>query len=497
MAFIQQRVKPGLYRDSVALMRLSAALLARPGITQASLMMATPANRQALAQGGLPLPAEAELRPDDLLLTVAGDDLAAVGQALDWAELELGRPRAVPPAAAPDAAWRPQSLQEGARPAPAQLALISVPGEYAAAEALKALKLGLHVFLFSSGVALDDEVRLKQFAAQRGLLLMGPDCGTALIDGQPLGFANAVRRGGIGLVAASGSGLQEVMCLLDQGGGGVSQAIGAGGRDLHERVGGLTMLAGIERLARDPETRVIVLLSKPAPPAVAEPVLAAARRAGRPVVAALLGAGPQPLPGAGVQQAGTLEDAARLALAAEGLALPAVDLPPPWPPVPPRRWVRGLFVGGTLCAEARQVLAERLGPVAAPEGAEACPDGHFCQDLGAAALTQGRPHPMIDGRLRAERIARAAADPATAVVLFDVVLGYGASPEPLAPLLPVLAAAPPGVRFVAHVCGTEADPQRLSAQVAGLQQAGVTVLPTNAAAARLAARWAGLEGHHD
>jgi hypothetical protein len=306
-----------------------------------------------------------------------------------------------------------------------------------------------------------------------------------------------VRRGGIGLVAASGSGLQEAMSLINQGSGGVSQAIGTGGRDLHEHVGGITMLAGIERLAHDPDTRVIVVLSKPAPPAVALHMMQAARQSGKPAVAAFLGSDPTPQPTEGVQLAGTLEEAARLALAADGLGLPPVGLPPPNPPTPPRRWVRGLYAGGTLCSEARLVLEETLGAVIEPGPAGDGPDGHFCQDLGDAAFTQGRPHPMIDGRLRAERVAQAAADPTTAVVLFDVVLGYGASADPLAPLLPVLAAAPPDVRFVAHVCGTEADPQRLSTQIATLQQVGVTVLPTNAAAARLAARWARPEGNHD
>jgi succinyl-CoA synthetase alpha subunit len=375
--------------------------------------------------------------------------------------------------------------------------VISVPGEYAYAEALKALKLGLGVFLFSSHVSVEDEARLKQMAARRGRLVMGPDCGTALLDGRPLGFANAVRRGGIGLVAASGSGLQEVMCLIDQGGGGVSQAVGTGGRDLHEQVGGLSMLAGIERLGRDPETRVMVLLSKPAAPAVTRAVLQAAAASGKPVVAAILGAKVEELDQPGVHVARTLEDAACQALRLEGRTLPAGESPEAAPPEPPRRWVRGLFVGGTLCTEARLVLAEALGPVAQPGADDPWPAGHWCQDLGDEAFTRGRPHPMIDGRLRAARMAQAAADPTTAVVLFDVVLGYGASPDPLEPLLPVVRAAPAGVRFVAHVCGTEADPQRLSGQAAALQQAGVTVRPSNAAAARLAARWGNTGRAHE
>jgi succinyl-CoA synthetase alpha subunit len=413
-----------------------------------------------------------------------------------------------------------------------------VPGDYAFAEALKALKLGLHVFIFSSGVPLEAEARLKQLAERRGLLVMGPECGTALIAGQPLGFANAVRPGQVGLVGASGTGLQEVMCLIHNWGEGISDALGAGARDLHERVGALSLLAGLRLLAADPGTRVIVLISKPPAPAVADRVLAAAAAAGKPVVVAFQGAeraAPYP---AGLRLAATLEDAAREALAVLGRAAPAVDMPlvapaatgphpavlgagSPWPlprgkepqgrgtfgprralrrkptlvsAAPPRRWVRGLFAGGTLCGEAVHVLAQTLGPVAQPGAADPWPAGHFCQDLGDEAFTRGRPHPMIDARVRAERLARAAADPGTAVVLFDVVLGYGASPDPVGPLLPAIQAADPGVRWVAHVCGTEADPQNLSAQVEALSRAGVTVMPTNAAAARLAARLAAQPG---
>src|SRR4030095_10708603 len=126
----------------------------------------------------------------------------------------------------------------------ADIALISVPGDYAAAEALKALAQGLNVMLFFDNVAIADERAIKLYARARTLLVMGPDCGTAIVNGVPLGFANVVRRGDIGLVAASGTGLQEVTCRIHNLGGGISQAIGTGGRDLKDAGGGMPVLQG-------------------------------------------------------------------------------------------------------------------------------------------------------------------------------------------------------------------------------------------------------------
>ncbi len=479
------RVRPNLYRDSVALMRLAAALAARPGVARATAIMATPANCATLAAAGLAVPG-LDAQPDDLLLVAAGQP-EAVETALDWADAELTRAPAMPAAgAAPDR--RPGSLAEGVRHLPeANLALISVPGEYAYAEALKAVKLGLHVFLFSDGLALEDEVRLKHMADERRLLLMGPECGTALLAGQPLGFCNAVRPGSIGLVAASGTGLQEVMSLVHQGGGGVSHAIGTGGRDVEAAVGACTMLAGLRLLATDPSTASLVLISKPPAPAVAARVLEAAGAAGKPVVAAFLGLDRTLTLPPNVRLAATLEEAAQLALAGAGLAPLPVGEPALARAEAPRRWVRGLFSGGTLCSEALLILRGALGDVAGPGLGDGRRAGHWCLDLGAEGFTTGRPHPMIDGSLRAEWLQRVAADPETAVVLLDVVLGYGASPNPTASLLPAVARAGEGVRFVAHVCGTDADPQDFGAQVSALRAAGVAVAATNAAAARLAA----------
>jgi FdrA protein len=489
MSVLRFRVKPNLYRDSVALMRLSSALLARPGLSNATVMMATPANCAALAGSGFELPGNTRFTPDDLVLVVQGASETEVNAALDWAEAELARPPTATVNA--DTAVAPRTLQEGLRLGPgANLALISVPGDYAYAEALKALRAGLHVFLFSSGVAIEDEARLKQFATERGLLLMGAEAGTAIINGVPLGFANAVRRGSIGLVAASGSGLQEVMCLIHNAGGGISQAIGTGGRDLHEGVGATTMLAGLRLLQDDADTRVIVLLSKRPAPFVAARVLEVAVQTTKPTIVCFLGDEAGPIREAGLIPAYTLEEAARLALMADGQLRPeslSDETPSLHKSSTTRRFVRGLFAGGTLCREAILILQEALGPIAHPSVAQPWPPAHSCLDLGDEEFTRGRPHPMIDARLRAEKLLEGARDPQTAVMLFDVILGYGASSDPTTPLIQALQAAGSGPMFVAHVCGTDGDPQDLRKQLARLHEAGVVVAPTNAAAARLAA----------
>ncbi len=473
---IVTHVVASTYRDSVALMQLSVKLRELAGVEEASMIMATPGNLALLREVGL-LAGEVAARPSDLLVVVRARTAAAAQAAVADAQARLRADAATPTAAGgtPEAI-APRSLDMALAVAPASnLALVSVPGEYAAAEAAKALARGLNVMLFSDNVAIEDEVRLKRRAAERGLLVMGPDCGTAIIDGVPLAFANVVRRGPIGCVAASGTGLQQVTTLVDRLGVGVSQAIGTGGRDLSEAVGGLTMLAGLKLLAADRDTKVIVLISKPPAPAVAEKVIAAAAHARKPVVVNFIGAdaaarGKQP------HFARTLEDAAHAAA-----ALARGRKPPKGAPLPRHadagRRICGLFSGGTFCYEAELLLGPR----------------HELIDLGDDKYTRGRPHPMIDHRLRNERIVAAAKDRRVAVILLDVVLGHGAHPDPAAEMAPALRAARKAnrrVALVASVCGTAADPQGLARQEAALRKAGVTLAPSNAAAARLAAKLA-------
>jgi FdrA protein len=504
------KVFRNLYRDSVSLMQLSAKLGSLAGIRQASATMATAGNLELLRDAGLG-PGEVEAGPNDLLVALEGQEDALEG-ALAAAEAELTQA----PAATGDGGPRrmpPRSLEMGlAELASANLALISTPGDYAAAEALKALRLGLNVMLFSDNVALEDEIALKRYAREHDLLVMGPDCGTAIIGGVPLGFANVVRRGDIGAIAASGTGLQQVTCLIDRWGHGISQAIGTGGHDLHASVGGITMLQGLDALAADPATRVIVLISKPPHPEVAERVLDAAGATGKPIVVNFLGAGPESVRRPNVHPVRTLEDAARLAVAlADGgtgadTAARVDDIPEDLRLAPEQKYVRGLYSGGTFCYEALLLLTDAVGPISSntplePERMLADvwrSERHTVIDLGEDAFTRGRPHPMIDQTLRRERILQEAADPEVAVILFDVVLGYGAHPDPAGELAITLeevrsraAAAERGLALVGSVCGTAGDPQDLHRQEAALRDAGVLLAESNAQAVALAARIAG------
>ena len=484
-------VRADTYRDSVELMRVAAEIEKLGGVRRAALMMATPANRELLSGAGLLDGTGAAAGPNDLVVAVAAADRATADRALAEAARLLDEQATMSTPSADRSP--PRSISEAVSElAHANLAIISTPGAYATAEALKALKRGLHVFIFSDNVPVVDEVELKRLAVVKKRFVMGPDCGTAILDGVPLGFANAVRWGRIGLVGASGTGLQQVSCLIDRLGEGCSQVIGVGGHDLDERVGGLMMQAAIEHLAADPGTRVIVLISKPPAPAVARRVLDIARKSGKPVVVNFLGGVPAAIRDTGGRPAATLEDAARgaVALARDRSAdATAPSLTPTLAAaarVTARRFaksqrsVRGLYSGGTLCQEAALILGGGTT--------------HTTIDLGDDEFTVGRPHPMIDFRLRNERIVEAAKDRSTAVILLDVVLGYGAHADPAGALLPAIegatkaaARAGRGLAIVASVCGTPADPQGLDRQEQRLAAAGVLLAPSNAQAARLAA----------
>jgi succinyl-CoA synthetase alpha subunit len=398
----------------------------------------------------------------------------------------------------------------------ANLAIISVPGQYAAAEAWEALRNGLHVFLFSDNVPLKDEIALKRYAADHGLLMMGPDCGTAILNGVALGFANVVPRGPVGIVAAAGTGLQEVSTLLARRDVGISQAIGTGGRDLKDAVGGIAMLEGLKALQADPATEVLVLVSKPPAPGVARRVLEQVGAGDKPTVVCFLGGDPAPIAAVGAIPAATLQETAYLAAAEvegqvdspvdEVIERETVDLQARALELKEglsfqQRYLRGLFSGGTLATEALVVWKGIVGHVHSNVPLEphlALEDstrsqGHCAVDLGADEFTRGRPHPMIDPDLRIRRLMAEAADPEVAVIVLDVVLGYGAHPDPAHELGAAIRearshAAGEGRELfvVASVTGTEQDPQGLSRQVRALEEAGAIVTSCNAAAARLA-----------
>ncbi|MGA9531956.1 MAG: acyl-CoA synthetase FdrA [Anaerolineales bacterium] len=500
-------VRTSEYHDSVSLMLVARELAKLPGVEDAAVVMATEANKGILKGSGLLTDEASDASPNDLVVTVktSNPDLDVI------AEAEALLDRRVK--ASETSEFRPKTIRGAINGHPdANVAVISVAGRYAADEAWEALRRGLHVLLFSDNVELDDEIALKQYASDHGLLLMGPGAGTTLLNGVALGFANVVPQGPVGIVSAAGTGLQEVSTLLAKSGVGITQGLGVGGRDLHEPVGGLMMLAGLDALQSDPGTAVIVMISKPPAASVAKRVLEQAAVVDKPTIVCFMGSKPDLANVKNAQAASTLEEAAILAAQAAGgakrigyadaqqLESRAAALRSSL--AASQRDIRGLFSGGTLCYEAQVILrdlAERPVRSNAPlEERNRLEDsnqsqGHTAVDLGEEEFTVGRPHPMIDNDLRIRRLHQEAADPDTAVIMLDVVIGYGAHPDPASELGPAIrqartaaAKADRNLLVVGSVTGTEGDPQVLSRQVSELEAAGMVVLGSNAAAARLA-----------
>ena len=473
--------RPGAYADSVTLMQASTDVRKADGVEAALIAMATELNLGLLAEMGFAAPPQAG--PNDLLIAVRAQDDTTLAGALVAVDAALA-PR---PAAhdGPAAQQPPRTTAAAARRGGPGLVLVSVPGRYAFAEAMDALDAGCDVMIFSDNMPVEQEITLKDIAAERGLLVMGPDCGTAVVGGVGLGFAHTVDTGEIGLVAASGTGAQQVLSLLDAAGAGVSAALGVGGRDLSAAVGGRSARAALAALDGDPATGLIVVISKPPAPQVAADLRAYATGLSTPVQFAFVAPG-EP----------DLTAATEAALAATGKPVPAW---PHWPgpEVTPRPGaLRGLYAGGTLCTEAMVIASERLGTIRSniplrPEwhlGTRAPTHGHMMIDFGDDELTVGRAHPMIDQTLRLERLAAEAADPATVVILLDVVLGHGAHPDPASELAPAIAAAGErsGAAVVVSLIGAAGDPQDPARQARELQAAGAHVFASNAQAARFA-----------
>ena len=498
MSEVRILLRPDTYVDSVRLMGAGRAMESSPGVERAFALMATPVNTAILAGQGFSDPALGSAKANDLVLAVQ----AATAPEAEAGLLEGERALTEETAAPARRELRPASLGEATKILPgANVALVSVPGDFAALETHKALSAGLHVLLFSDNVDVTTEVELKERAAALGLLVMGPGAGTAMLGGTGLGFANVVPPGPIGVVAAAGTGAQEVTSLIARWGSGVTDVIGIGGRDLSEAVGGSMARLAIRALHEDPRVEVILVVSKPPSPAVAASLVD--QLGAKPAVVALLGLQDElPVPD-GVRVARTLEEAAALAIEAVGLPRP-VPSPGLVDQVAAaasglsagRTAVRGLFCGGTLCYEAMVVLSSRLGPVHSNTplregwGLPAPDAAHICLDLGEEEYTRGRPHPMIDPGARSESILEAAADPATAVILLDVVLGHGSHENPASIVAPVcerVAAAPGGPVVVAYVLGTDGDPQGMRAQGERLAAAGCLLGGTGARSALMAA----------
>lgn len=466
---------PRLYRDSVTLMALASKLEKLPGVERAGVMMATPANLGILAEAGL-VSADASYAPDDLVVAVraVSDEVLDEAEATAKSALSGAGADTAGSSDQPKPGSIPEALEQGF---PATLACVSVPGTYAPGVIEDAINNGLHVFCFSDNISVDDEVRLKAGAVDKDLLLMGPDCGTALIDGVGLGFINELQDGPVGLISASGTGAQEVSCLLDHAGLGVSQIVGVGGRDLSGEVLGAMTHQAIDMLAADDTIKLITLISKPPHPEVADAVLrhlSDIATPARPVVACLLG-----LPDTGtigedtVVVRGSLEAAAAAVAANFGIGSGDVE---PTPDVPGQQLpIVGLFTGGTLAHEAK-LICQAAGVAA---------DIH---DLGDDQYTRGRPHPMIDPTPRKEWIA-SLADQTPGVLLLDVVLGHGSHHDPAGEVVGAVAKlreAGAGWRVIAAVTGTEADPQNLGSQLSKLEVAGIDTHLSTAAATRAA-----------
>ena len=500
-AVLRTALRRDTYVDSVVQLAGTRAMRQVDGVAWAAAAMATPANLETLEAEGFDLTGLASAGANDLFLAVrAGSDEAAT------AAREAGEAAMFTPRASREAAGEPpaRTLNEAIDRAPdTNVAVISVPGDYAALEAHKALSAGLDVLLFSDNVSIEDEVELKDRASRLGRLVMGPGAGTAMLGRTCLGFANVVRPGRVAVAAAAGTGAQEAAALVDRWGAGVSHVIGLGGRDLTAAVGGRMALAAVRRLAEDDATDVILLVSKPPAPEVAHAVLEAAK--GKQVVAALIGVPAGFTAPDGVVLARTLEAGAAAAVAAAGGTVPPVaaglagrvaELAAGLPAG--RTLVRGLFSGGTLCYESLVILGDVLGPVYSntpldPSLAVTDPPGppgaHVCLDLGEEEYTRGRPHPMIDPEARIEVLREQAADPSVAAIILDVVLGYGAHPDPGAELAPVCAeiVGGGGPKVITYILGTDQDPQDLAAQRRTFTEAGCLVTETAARASLAAA----------
>ncbi|MDA7948208.1 MAG: acyl-CoA synthetase FdrA [Hyphomicrobiaceae bacterium] len=483
-------VRRGFYLDSVALMRFSRTISGLDGVEEAALMMGTPANREIMSDAGLLDDAGRAAEGGDLIIGIRAENKSSAERALAESKALLDQPTARD---AEGVAWHPRTLRAALKQEPdASLALISVPGDFAIAEARKAIRRGLHAMIFSDNVDVQEEASLKQEARDLGLLVMGPDCGTAIVNGTPLAFANRVSRGGVGIVGASGTGTQEVSCLISQYGGGISHAIGVGGRDLAPEVGAISTLMAIDALDDDPATEHIVLVSKPPESDVAMSVLSRIGKSTKPVTICFIGAGEMQMP-ANAAQVFTLKDAARSALAlgtdaVENAGAATIEVPKG------RGRVSGLFSGGTLCAEAQVIFAAAgedvtsNAPVPGVPKTDKGSEGHILLDLGADEYTRGKPHPMIDPSVRDEAMIEALKEKSVGVILADIVIGFGAHDDPAGHFAKLLQENATDIcpAIVASVTGTEEDPQVRSSQIAKLEAVGVHVAPTNADAARWA-----------
>ncbi len=505
---IKSHILKNTFRDSVYLMRLSSTIREFEGVIEAESIVGTDHNKKFLRSGGLWTDEiEKEAGANDLIIAVKAENEEkaeqAIQSALDELNKQVERENLL-------GDFVPRTFETALQNfTGANIALLSIPGRYVRREAEKVLDAGLHLMIFSDNVSLDDEVALKQKALEKDLLVMGPDCGTAIINGTPLAFANEVRQGKIGVVAAAGTGLQEVSSLINNLGEGISQGIGTGGRDVKAAVGGITMVQGLKALLNDRSTEVIVIISKPPDSEVIEKVLEIAAQSKKSVVVNFLGGDLEQIRSAGCEPAGTLKEAAQKAV--NMLRKQDADSGDSTLKAEQERvnkekdrlkegqkYLRALYSGGTLAYETLILLQDKIGPLYTNLGyqyADNLEDVYKSRantviDFGEDEFTQGRLHPMIDPSLRNSRIIEEAKDPESAVVMLDLVLGYNAHPDPAGSAAEAIKEAKEiaekdgrYLSFVTTVCGTDEDIQVRSEQVAQLEKEGVLVFESNADAA--------------
>lgn len=512
---LSTEIRKNTYYDSVALMRITKEIKKMPGVQEVIVGMGTELNKELVANLGLSSDGIKELNPNDFFIAASltsnnDNEMKSIVKKVN--ELLSGKEDSS------RSEYKPNTLKSALKyNKDANMAVISLPGKYAADEARRALLSGLNVMLFSDNVTVEEEIELKKLGRDRGLLVMGPDCGTAIINGVPLCFGNVVRRGDIGIVGASGTGTQEVTVIIDKLGAGVSQVIGTGGRDLKSEIGGIMMLEGFKALIDDPATRVIVLISKPPAKEVSEKILNMVKNTDKPVVVNFIGGNREQIEASGAYACISLEDAAHKAVALskkeatfdyEGFSMPEDEIDNLVDMETKKfgsgqKYLRALYTGGTLADEAMKLLCKEGFEVYSniPLSKELALEDihnsikHSCIDLGDDAFTIGKPHPMIDPIERAKRLQREAMDDEAAVVLMDFVLGYGSNSDPAGEMLPYIEEAKKSMEIrgkylcvIGYICGTEADPQGFREQAEKLERAGVILMPSNAQAVRLCSK---------
>lgn len=487
------------YQDSINLMLLTNRINDLETVMMSQIMMGTNANKDILNNTNLLTEEANAASPNDLMIVVESDQAAIMDQVLPEVEQFLSD---LSSKGSEEQAQVATTWQEALDAMPdANMALFSIPGEYGAAEMETALKKGLHVFSFTDNIPVEEEVRLKQLAHERGLLMMGPDCGTGILSSIPIAFTNVVAPGNIGVVGASGTGIQEVTTIIDRLGNGVVHAIGTGGRDLSDKVGAVTVKDAIVALENHEPTDVICVISKPPAKEVRDEVVQLLQSITKPVVAIFLGEKPEAHEGK-VYLAHTLEETAKIAVDLANNASVKANyfeaVTPPERRVSDEKVIKGLYSGGTLAAEAGMLISEALGleGLVKEEGYILKSQGYDIIDLGDDIYTQGKPHPMIDPEVRVKKIKEYAQDASTGILLVDIVLGYGAHEDMVGALLTAIKDAQelnPELQVVATVVGTDKDPQNYQEAVQRLQEQHVLVAESNAKAVQLALRLKGIE----